>query len=330
MKRISFLFATLIFLVLPKVSVNAEVFRVHKTHILQMPETGEIQCSLGINDAVEIRLPQDTTFIQGIEVEVKIPEVISRYQGSVAYSLYTGITPSPSSDKIDYSGSRENIDTLPGRLSMNLTIPTTKTHTIKTSPYTNIQPVIYSNSDSIFIRFQLVMKGIPESFDQENLVLIAKPIYTDKGIIQVETIYPFDAESNPIKKPYSIIIDEQPVTMEQKGVILDTGMHHLSIVSDFYRNETRTFTIEQAKVTNIQIQLRDIAPTLQILAPKDTIIFLDEMPLENPKEPFIIMQGEHTIKMQLSDYEITKTIQATNGRSYTVNLTLDLEIEETQ
>ncbi|MBO5236400.1 MAG: hypothetical protein J6B32_04750 [Spirochaetaceae bacterium] len=330
MKGISFHWFTLIFLFLPIIGLNAEVFRVHKTHILQIPETGEIQCRLGINDAAEIRLPQDTTFIQGIEVEIKIPEVISRYHGSVAYSFYTGINPVPTAEQIDYSGTRENIDTLPGRLSMNLTIPTTQDHNIKASPYTNIQPVIYSNRDSIFIRFQLVMKGIPESFDQEDLVLIAKPVYTDKGIIQIETLYPFDQESNPIKKPYSIIIDEQPVTMEEKGVILDTGMHHLSIVSDFYRNETRTFTIEQAKVTNVQIQLRDIAPTLQIIAPKDTIIFFDNMEMENTKDSFIISQGEHIIKMQLSDYEITKTIQASNGRSYTVNLTLDLEIEETQ
>lgn len=307
-----------------------ETFRIHKTVMATMPESGTVTVQAGINDAVAITLPQDTTFLQGIELDIKIPDVLSRYYGSVAYALYTALTPMPTENTINYTGNREMIDTIPGLLSMNLTLPLTEPNTIKKNPYSITLPSVYTlNSSVIFFRFQLVMKGIPEDYEKEPFVVTVKPIYVDKGRMELDLTYPTDKNGQLMELPYTIFLDEKMVTLEDQRMILDTGTHHISILSDHFRNETRTFTVEPAKTTVVDIALRDIAPTLQFVAPDNAIVFLDGQEIPYTKEAFVISQGDHTIRFVIGDYEAVKTIQAVNGRSYAVNLSLDVEVTET-
>ena len=55
---------------------------------------------------------------------------------------------------------------------------------------------------------------------------------------------------------------------------------------------------------------------------------IDGEKLDSPKEPFVITQGPHTVKFTIGDYEITKTFDAINGRSYSVNLNIDASVTE--
>ena len=159
--------------VLLNMMATGETFRIHKTVMAEMPETGNVVVQAGINDALAIILPEDTTFFQGIELDIKIPEVLSRYYGSVAYSLYTDLTPLPTANTINYTGTREMIDTIPGRLSLNLILPLVEPNTIKKTPYNIVLPAVYSlNSAVLFFRFQLVMKGIPEDYEKEPFVRV--------------------------------------------------------------------------------------------------------------------------------------------------------------
>lgn len=311
-------------------SVFGETFRIHKTIPVSMPEQGNVTVEAGINDALAITLPSDTTFLQGIELSIKIPEVLSRYYGSVAYSLYTDITPDPTADTINYTGTREMIDTIPGSLSLNLILPLMESNTIRKNPYTLVLPTVYDlDSPVLFFRFQLVMKGIPEEYEKDPFIVTVKPVYIDKGKMTLNLTYPLDKNGKILESPYTVFIDEQLVSLPNQTMILDTGTHHLSIVSDHYRNETRTFSVEAAKTTEVDIELRDIAPTLQFVAPDNTIVFLDGVEIPYTKQAFVISQGNHTIRFIIGDYETVKTIQAVNGRSYVINLSLDVEVTET-
>ncbi len=321
---------TILLLIILAAAGHGETFRIHKTIPVEMPETGSITVRAGINDALAITLPGDTTFLQGIELDIRIPDVLSRYYGSVAYSLYTNLTPMPTADTINYTGTREMIDTIPGRLSLNLILPLTEPNTIRKNPYSIVLPTVYSlNSSVVFFRFQLVMKGIPEDYEWETFAVTVKPVYTDKGRLTLRVQYPVDEGGQVLERPYTVFIDESLVLLEDQTLILDAGSHHLSIVSDHYRNETRTFTVEPAKTTELNIPLRDIAPTLQLVAPANTIVFLDGEEIPYTKEPIVISPGDHTIRFVVGDYETVKTIQAVNGRSYVINLSLDVDVTET-
>ena len=54
-----------------------------------------------------------------------------------------------------------------------------------------------------------------------------------------------------------------------------------------------------------------------------------EIEIPYTKDAFVISQGEHRIRFIVGDYETVQTIQAVNGRSYVVNLSLDVEVTET-
>ena len=75
----------------------AEDFRVHKTNLLGAETEGKNQSvSVGINDSVILALPQDMTFVQGLEITIKVPKIVTEWRDSVAWSLYEDISPVPS------------------------------------------------------------------------------------------------------------------------------------------------------------------------------------------------------------------------------------------
>ena len=90
----------------------------------------------------------------------------------------------------------------------------------------------------------------------------------------------------------------------------------------------RSFLIEQAKTSQIEIELKSLAPTLTIIAPDNAQIFLDDEPYKKPSEPNLISEGEHKLRFVLGDYEVMRTLDIHKGKSYTVNLSVDLKITE--
>ena len=105
-------------------------------------------------------------------------------------------------------------------------------------------------------------------------------------------------------------------------------MHKLNIISDEYRNEVQTFIIEQAKDTILNIQLRSLEPTILLQAPENTKIFLDETEIKQRETPITTTEGEHKLKFIFGDYEIIRMVNIQKGKSYTINLAVDLQITE--
>ena len=230
--------------------------------------------------------------------------------------LYEKLDPIPTEKKQNYYGERSYINTIPGNFSLTLYIPISKDFSIKDSPY-SVRLPLSENQNGIFLRFMMVMKGVPESLESTILEISAKPVLKNKGQLAL-SVTPSSTE----EKKYSVFIDDMPAS-DYAQKFLTTGEHHLSVVSDSYRNELRTFRIEQAKTTGISVQLRGIEPLLKILCPRDTQVFLDGAPVKVSTEALVVTQGEHSVKFILGDYEIVKTVTAQNGRTYSVNLNVD-------
>ena len=75
----------------------SDSFRVKKVVFLDMEKDNtknsdednsiqQEQVKVGINDAICIKLPKDLTFIQGIELNIKIPSLLARFPNTVIYS----------------------------------------------------------------------------------------------------------------------------------------------------------------------------------------------------------------------------------------------------
>ena len=333
-KKICF-FATILCFSTLTLQNYAESFRVHKLHNVELAGNFETKnIKIGINDAICVNLPGDMTFIDGIEVSMKVPQIIAEWSDTVVYSAYENLNPAPSEEKIDYSGNRLSVHTIPGRLSHIINIPLKTETEIKESPYAYLLTDLQNIAEKfVFLRFQLAMKGVPESFESAMFDINIKPILLNKGKLSLNISSPEKSSvSDEVSgiKQYSVYIDEKLITNnpEYKGILLETGEHHLALTSESYRNEVRTFRIEQAAETKLQITLKGIEPEIKIVSPENAAVFFDNEPLENIKTPFITTPGEHSVKFIIGDYEVVKNFSVVNGRTYTVNLDINASVTE--
>lgn len=306
----------------------AEPFRVHRTNIISISSPFDRQSAeAGVNDVVAIMLPEDTVFIEGIEISIKVPQIVAEWRDSVAWSLYSGIQPQPAHTEIDYSGTRMQTGTFGESLSLNIKVPITKEHSIKEDAYSVLAQLVPAQEGGfLFLRLQLAMKGVPGSITKTQFTVSAHPILSKKGILSLDALPPEEGE----RKPLTVFLDGKQSELGKKSVIVPAGKHDISLVSDFYRNELRTVTVEQAKRTEVSVQLRDIKPIVRLIAPQETRMFFDETEYIAPAEQFYTTQGDHTVKFFVGDYEIVKTLSAANGRSYSISVNIDASITETE
>ena len=135
----------------------------------------------------------------------------------------------------------------------------------------------------------------------------------------------------PEKKlePCTIFIDDKMLPLsENPKVLLETGIHNISIISDSYRNEVRTVRIDRAKTTELTVVMKSLEPTLLITAPEGTEVLLDDVKCTSFGKEFVITEGEHIIKFTIGNYQIVRSINAIKGKTYTANFALDLDITE--
>ena len=185
----------------------AETFRVHKTIVKSITDkTSVTSADLGINDALVLTIAEKTPFLQGIDLQIKIPAPVAEYRDSVAYSLYADVSPAPQQNIIDYSGERTNINTFPNKLSCNIRIPLIKNHTMQESPYTTVLPAVFAvQNKTIFFRMQLVMKGVPQELLDSVFHVDIKPVLTNQGLLDLKVVYPDGKKVEKNKQNFIII-----------------------------------------------------------------------------------------------------------------------------
>lgn len=303
-----------------------ETFRVRKLlpFTLAASPNEEQTATIGINDSLALFFPEDLTYIEGIELKVQIPTEISSWRDSVACSIYDNIKPIPSAAQIDYSGNRIFVTPLPSKFNWILQIPLKKNNSIKDSTYTTKVDVIPNiQKKYTFIRFQPAMKGIPESAINANLKITVKPILINKGSLNISV-----SNKENEKTGYQLFVDEEPFSSEKMPFLLSPGMHNISIQSENYRNEVRSVYIEQAKLTALNVVLKSTTPTIVVTAPSNSEVFIDDEQFSNFDQETEISEGEHKIRCLIGGYEIIRTMNILKGKTYTVNLSVDLEIME--
>ncbi len=342
-----------------------ESFRVHKTVVVDMSdEITPAKAVLEVNDALVIKVPRNPLFLKALSLEVKIPPEVAEFRDSVAYFLYTDINPKPSENLIDYRGNRDFINTFPTRLSCNLLIPLFSSVELKDSPYSIVlPPAMDDNSGYVFFRLQLVMKGTPVNIWDSTFVIDVKPVLEDEGILELNVLAPelqtssakdenstnsaidedltvanFEVDSE--KEPkilnltgtslYTLYVDGKIPELTDGKLILQTGTHHLSIISDLYRSEFRTVVVEQARTTKVDVLLKDVTPLVEISAPEGVQVFLDSEEIFNWQEAFTVSEGEHLLKFLFGGYEKIQSFEAFNGKTYRFSLNLDVQVVETQ
>lgn len=324
-------------------SVFSEQFRIANLHTVSITNEIDSEASaiLELNDAVAIFLPEERPFMEGLEIKMTIPEEMAIWRDCSACVIYDSLNQVPAEGQIDYNGQKSFFGVIPGKLSWYLHIPFVESEKLKTNQYTTKMENIPNLSDNyIFLRLQQIMKGMPDSVLESKVTVNIKPIFANKGILTLNikdnSLYNDDfseddeenTDNTDSESFYSVYIDDIPQTGDLSQIFLETGIHNISVISEDYRTEVRTVRIEQAKITSLDIFLKSIEPTVFITSPEGTEIFFDEEPFLDIGKEVVVTEGEHKVKFIIGDYEIVRSITVIKGKTYKVNLAVDLQISE--
>jgi hypothetical protein len=315
---------------------HAEEFRVQPQGILAVSGEEAASLSLPYNGSVLITLGEDWRFFRGIEVELAAPAGWLSHRGSLAVSAYSELELLPGAESgpggiaadfapgrvLDLRGTRFFYEPLPGKIQTVYRIPLRPAHGMRTSPYVQVLPApALPSSFPVLFRLSPAVKGIGEELERMSFRFSVKPVLGDEGAVRLRFRYPPQLPH----RPFTLLIDDSVIERPPEELLLKEGEHHLTVLSDDYRNENRLFVVERAKVLDLTVELQDPSPLLIFEGPEGTAVFLDNEPAEGS---VLVEPGIHEIRFHVSDYTIARSIRVEKGKTYRIVLMVDIDVSE--
>ena len=308
--------------------VYADPFRTKIAAVvtLSMSDLNGQVVTIGASDAIAIQFADDSVFLRGVEIEIKLPRMTS---GSMAWSIYKSITPFPKTDKVSFDGECIISQPVPDRASFVLNIPYGDRGNLKSSPWATVIPsLVKAKEFPIVFKLEQISKGIPPEVESSGFKVRIRPIMTDEGMLKL-IVKGRDTQLS--ETDVEVYLDEKPLLNWAKPLFFKKGNYTIQVRAPGYRDEVRTVFIESAKINEMTILMQDTIPEVILEAPANAIIQFDGVVIDFLKDPqFNVDPGEHTIMCKIGDYTITKKLTAFRGKTYRIVLSVDLEIHEIQ
>jgi hypothetical protein len=294
--------------------------------LLQAENADGARLTMGYSDAVAVLLAKESPFIQGFEIELKLPPSLTAVPGAFAYELWRRIDPAPDKGRFGYKGERIITQPLPARAGLVLQIPVRKDHAMKSGPYATLIPTVVEPKDFPFL-FKLLplAKGASPEVEAAQLQVRVRPVLSDEGGLRLLLKYP---EGIPEREAVAVTVDDKRVD-PLAVLVLKAGSHRLHISSEAYRDESRSLAIEQGKVLELSIELQDTTPLLLLEAPDSAVVTLDGLRLDHVAKPQMTIEpGEHLATCRIGDYSLSRKFTAARGKTYRLVLSVDLQLQE--
>lgn len=291
---------------------------------LSSEDQGGAVVSLRYNEAIAVLFPKDPTFIQGVEFELRIPKAFQGAESSIAWSLLSGISPGPTSDRFDYEARLIATQPLPSRVSMSLILPIIPGHGIKGGPFASLIPAVAAADDfPLMFKLSPIGKGLLPAMETAEFKLTVRPVLRDEGGIRVSVTTGDGAEAPSV----SVFIDDRLADDPGRLILARKGPRVVRVSAEGYREEIVTVPVEAGVVSPLSVTLTPNAPFIAFQAPAGTYVTIDGKVVE-PDElaGLSVDPGEHTLFFRIGDYSMTRKIMAMRGKVYSVVLSVELDV----
>jgi hypothetical protein len=310
-------------------TLNAENFRTIIADSVEVSAENPDGSAINLSyiDSILIHLHDDIRFLRGVEIELALPQQYLQYRGSLAVVLYSNITAGANIGVADVNAKQLHIEPIPNKLQTIYQIPIVNDHNIKSSPYASLPAgIVLPSSFPMLIRIMPVIKGLSDDIEMMSFRISTKPIFNDLGAVRIITRYPQMLPG----KPFTLIIDDDVISNIDEELLLTEGEHHLAVISDDYRNENKRFIVEKSKVLDLAVDLQDPTPLVIFEVPENTQVFFNNQEVSDIKTPYPTVPGEHQVRFQVGDYSIIKPLLVQKGKTYRVDLTIDVIVSENE
>ncbi|MBN2051277.1 MAG: hypothetical protein JW760_12565 [Spirochaetales bacterium] len=282
--------------------------------------------SLRLEDLAVLHFaPEDFPLIKGIEMEIRIPQDAESYMDGFACLVYHSIRPTPSSEVRFYQGSRLGYTVLPRSGRLYIQIPLLTPFGSSPSPGTILfDPLQSPESSPLILTLLPFMKGIPDNVYEMSFPIKVSPLVKEVGLLEL-TVKNTEGE---IPEDLTVFIDDDQVDYPYSSRLLSPGLHKLHLEAPGYISLDRSFSIEKGERSGVSAVLEKSVPRFIIEAPRGSKVFLDGQQLLPPfNETKEIDPGEHTVLYTLGDYTLSRKFFAEPGKTYKIDLFLDILIE---
>jgi hypothetical protein len=288
--------------------------------------------SLAVGEIGGIHLNGDLRFLEGIEIEILIPDSATPYPGSFAINVFQNLNQPPEAGMTTFVGKRALFEPIPSGRRFFVLIPVKPDHEMRRTADTLVirDPVPEEQFPLIFT-IHPVMKGISRRAAESVFEAVIRPVIRNFGVVRLDVRDPdgetlkdsiFDLENTMFS------IDGKPVTEDKDEIVLSPGLHRLTIQSDIFIDETLTFGVEKGRYLDLEVRLSQPQSIVVFESPRDAELFVNgEMISQDPPE-ISLPPGEHTILFQFGEYSISRRLTIEPHKDYKVTLSLDILINE--
>jgi len=265
---------------------------------------------------------EDNPFLEGLELTLTIPGDLDKYRDSFMINVYSKVDSVPDKSLKEYKGFELLSTVIPVSTNMFITIPIVKILERDLIPGSILTGIVSQHDFPLLLSVNPVMKGIPDSVLKSIFKLKIKPIISNKGILNLNIF------STPIDSPYTIFIDDKK-TSKEPSYILEEGIHQLRIVSEGFKEISRSFVINQNDTTKLKLELKPLLPVVIFEAPTAAKIILDGKKINIVDGVGIqLTPGEHVVRMELGEYFISKKFTVLKEKNYKISLSLDILVQD--
>jgi len=309
--------------------LRADELRASITGVIRLSASSAEGSSVWVRpgNSVLISMEGDPRFFTGMELRISAPNTWFAHQGSLDMAVFADLSPEPREGINDLVGRRVASELLPGRLQTVYQLPVRPAHGLRTGPYSTVpSEVVMPRSFPVVLTLSPRSRELSEDLAGMSFLVSAKPIFSDEGAVRVVIRYPDQLKG----LPFTVLINDAVVENLSAERVLREGEHHLAVVSQDYRNESRRFVVERSRTVDLVIELQDPTPLIIFDAPLGTQIFLNNSQVPKAREPIPVEPGTHEARFHVGDHTVTRMITVQRGRTYRVSMILGVEIDESE
>lgn len=284
------------------------------------------QVSLSVGELLPLQLDSSGELLEGILVEISLTERLKRYSDSFGLMLYYNVNPVPVKNILDYSGKTLFSEVFPLMNKISLYIPLKRgTGEAFRGIGKYVASPVTPGGFPLVLTVEFVMKGVPDSVLRLPFRLKISPVLKKVGFLTPLIIKPEEKSDEKIE----FYIDDSPYDPEETPIALESGLHTLLVISEAFKEESRSFSIETGETTEVEIALEVEKPEVKIDALPGTLIFIDGNKIDEISEEGIdLAEGEHAFLFKIGDYSVSRNIYIKNGKKYNFSLFFEIDVKE--
>lgn len=311
---------------------SAESLRgpLHETIVVTPTEAIEAD-GIELETIVPVGLGGDPRFLDAIDIELTAPAAVGDQAGALTFSILGPVNLGERSGIADAVGEELLFRPLMRGGKSFYQIVLRDDATPDASPaVTRVEGVVDPTSFPIVVSIVPQMKGLSTRIRDAEFSIAVRPVTRNIGSIEVRyvredgTFYDADSSRAP---DFELLIDGEPSPIRNE-YLLEPGLHRVELRSQRFQNREVTVGVDRGRAKAIELPLELSLATVNYTAPRGSTVYVNGRVLDSVTGDFTVPPGEHTIVVVIGDYTVTRRIQVEEQRTYSVSVTLDIDVEE--